>query len=71
METGEAALVTARKLGGSIVVSIPKTIVEHEGIMPGESIRIIVKKARKSWFGAFKGVGHMTKKDELDEQIRG
>ncbi|MCL5427627.1 MAG: hypothetical protein M1321_00375 [Candidatus Marsarchaeota archaeon] len=70
METEEMALVTARKLGGSIVVSIPKSIVEHEGIVPGESIRIIVKKARKSWFGAFKGAGHMTREDELDEQIR-
>jgi antitoxin component of MazEF toxin-antitoxin module len=70
METAETALVKARRLGGSIIVSIPKTIVEHEGIVPGESIKITIKKARTSWFGALKGVGPMAREDEFDGQIR-
>ena len=60
------ALVKSRKVGGSIVVSIPKKVVEHEGIREGELLEIDVRKARKDWFGAFKGIGPFTKEDELD-----
>jgi bifunctional DNA-binding transcriptional regulator/antitoxin component of YhaV-PrlF toxin-antitoxin module len=60
------ALVRSRKVGGSIVVSIPKEVAEHEGITEGELIEIDVRKARKDWFGAFKGIGPFTKEDELD-----
>jgi len=63
----EVTLVKARKLGGSIVVRIPREIVEQEGIAAGETVSITVKKIKKSWFGAFKGIGSMTKADELDE----
>jgi len=66
MET-ETALVKARKLGGSIVVRIPKEVVEEEGIVPGETIKITIKKVKKDWFGAFKGVGPFTREDEFDE----
>ena len=60
------ALVRSRKVGGSIVVSIPKEVAEHEGITEGELIEIDVRKARRDWFGAFKGIGPFTKEDELD-----
>jgi antitoxin component of MazEF toxin-antitoxin module len=63
----ETTLVKARKLGGSIVVRIPREIVEQEGIAAGETVSISVKKVKKSWFGAFKGIGHMTREDKLDE----
>lgn len=60
------ALVKSRKVGGSIVVSIPRKVVEHEGIQEGELLEIEVRKARKDWFGAFRGIGPFTKEDELD-----
>lgn len=60
------ALVRARKVGGSIVVSIPKEATELEGIREGELIEIEVRKAKRDWFGATKGVGPFTKEDELD-----
>ncbi|MDG6998245.1 MAG: hypothetical protein JRN15_03930 [Nitrososphaerota archaeon] len=60
------ALVRSRKAWGSIVVSIPKKVNEHEGIREGELIEIDVRKARKDWFGAFKDTGPFTKEDELD-----
>ena len=63
-------IVKMRKLGGSLIVRIPKELVEEEGLHEGESVRLKVKKVRKSWFGALKGIGPMTKEDELDEQIR-
>lgn len=63
----EEAIVRARKLGGSLVVTIPKEIATQEGIMEGEAVKVRIKKVRKDWFGALKGVGPFTKEDELDE----
>jgi antitoxin component of MazEF toxin-antitoxin module len=60
------ALVRSRRVGGSIVVSIPKEVTEQEGIREGELIEIDVRKARRDWFGSLKGVGGFTKEDELD-----
>lgn len=62
----ETTLVIARKLGGSIVVRIPKEVVDLEGIVPGETLGISVKKIKKSWFGAFRGLKPFTKEDEFD-----
>jgi antitoxin component of MazEF toxin-antitoxin module len=66
----EETIVRARKLGGSLVVTIPKEIAMQEGIVEGEAVKLRIKKVRKDWFGAFKGLGPFTKEDELDEQIR-
>ncbi len=60
------ALVKSRRVGGSIVISIPKEVTELEGIREGELIEIDVHKARRDWFGSLKGVGHFAKEDELD-----
>ena len=46
----------AKKIGGSLMVRIPKDIVEIEHILPGEMIRVKIQKVRKDWFGAFKGL---------------
>ena len=60
------ALVKSRKVGGSIVVSIPKEVAEQEGIREGELIEIDVRKAKKDWYGSLKGVGNFSKEDEMD-----
>ncbi len=60
------ALVKTRRVGGSLVVSIPKEATEQEGIREGELVEIEVRKARRDWFGATRGVGPFTKEDELD-----
>jgi len=59
------SLAKVRKVGGSLVVTIPKEVVEAEGIKEGEIVQISVKKTRKSWFGAARGVGSFTAEDEL------
>lgn len=59
------ALVKARKVGGSIMVHLPLEIVEHEGILPNELVRITIEKAHQDWFGKFKGVGSFSEEDEL------
>ncbi|MDE1855974.1 MAG: AbrB/MazE/SpoVT family DNA-binding domain-containing protein [Candidatus Micrarchaeota archaeon] len=63
----EETVVRARKLGGSLVVRIPKEIVDEERIVAGEAVRIKVEKLRKDWFGAFKGLKPFRKGEELDE----
>jgi bifunctional DNA-binding transcriptional regulator/antitoxin component of YhaV-PrlF toxin-antitoxin module len=60
------AIVRSRKAGSWIIVSIPKEIVKHEGIREGELLEIDVRKTKKDWFGASKGIGPFTKEDELD-----
>ncbi len=59
------ALARVRKVGGSLVVTIPKGVAEEEGVKPGELVNIEVRKTRKSYFGAARGVGPFTSKDEM------
>ncbi|MDV3277494.1 MAG: AbrB/MazE/SpoVT family DNA-binding domain-containing protein [Nitrososphaerales archaeon] len=59
-------LTKARRIGGSIMVRIPKEAVEQEEILEGELLEVEVRKARRSWFGAFPGIGPFTHEDELD-----
>lgn len=58
-------LAKTRKVGGSLVVTLPKELVESEKIKEGEIIEISVKKLRKKGFGVLKGVGPFTAEDEL------
>lgn len=55
-----------RKIGGSLVVTIPKEIVKEEGIREGEIVEIEVEKVKKSAFGILKGMRSFTKEDEFD-----
>ena len=59
-------IVRTRKVGGSLTVTLPKEIVKEEAIQEGELVKIQVKKARRDYFGAAKGIGPFTKEDELD-----
>lgn len=60
------AVARARKIGGSLVVTIPKEIVKEESIQEGEAVEIEVEKIKKDFFGALKGIGKFTEEDELD-----
>ena len=55
-------LAKTRKVGGSLVVTLPKELVESEKIKEGEVIEIRVKKLRKDGFGILRGVGPFTGK---------
>ena len=59
------SLVKVRKVGGSLIVHIPREVVENEGIKEGEFVHIEVKKAKRSWFRAAHGVSPFTAEDEL------
>jgi len=53
-----------RKVGGSIVATVPKKIIELEGLVPGQTVKIKVEKIKKSFLGATKGIGNFTREDE-------
>ena len=58
-------LAKTRKVGGSLVVTLPKELVESKRIKEGEIIEITVKKVKKDGFGILKGLTPCTAKDEL------
>lgn len=55
-----------RRIGGSLVITLPKEVVRAEGLQEDEIIKIEVKKIKRDYFGALKGIGKFTKEDELD-----
>ena len=59
------ALARVRKVGGSLVVTIPREVAEEEGVKPGELVNIEIRKKKKSYFGAARGIGPFTSADEM------
>ena len=60
------ALAKVRKVGGSLVVTIPKEVAEEEGIKPGETVNVEVRRLKRSYFGTARGIGPFTAEDEMD-----
>jgi len=63
------ALTRTRKVGGSLVVTLPNEIVKSETLEENELIELEIKKHKRSFFGALKGIGPFTKKDKLRGQL--
>ena len=63
------SLAKARRIGGSLVVTLPIEIVKDQGIEEGEIIEIKIKKRRKDYFGALKDIGKFTKEDKARGQL--
>ncbi len=62
-------LTRTRKIGGSIVVTIPKELVKEEQLKENELVEISIKKTIKNYFGIFKGIGPFTKKDRMEDRV--
>lgn len=62
------ALTRTRAVGGSLMVTIPVEIVKTEGITEGEFVEIEVKKKKRDFFGALKGIGSFTKEDRMKDR---
>jgi len=60
------ALARAKRVGGSIMVRLPKEVVQQEDIHEGEMVEMDVHKAKRLWFGATPDIGQFTHEDELD-----
>src|SRR6266581_4752012 len=61
------ALARVRKVGGSLVVTIPREVAEEEGVKAGEIVNLEIRKTRKSFFGAARGIGPFTVEDEMKD----
>lgn len=62
-------LTKLRKVGGSVMARIPKEVLEQESLHPGETVKLEVKKMKKSAFGSLKGMRSFTKEDEFKGQL--
>lgn len=60
-------VVKTRKIGGSLMVTIPKEVVEQEDIREGELLELEVRKARRSFFGITPGIGPFTREDKMGD----
>ena len=59
------SLSRTRKIGGSLLVTIPKELVVAIGLQANQLVEIEVKKPPQSFFGKVRGIGSFTKEDEL------
>ena len=57
-----------RKIGGSLVVTIPKVIVDEVGLTEDQAVKIDIKKIKKSGFGISKGLASFSKEDKFKGQ---
>jgi hypothetical protein len=57
--------VEAKKVGGSLMVRIPKDVVDAENIKEGELVKVEFHTLKKDWFGAFPGLSSFKKKDRF------
>ena len=64
-----SALAKTRRIGGSLVVTIPIEIVKDQSIEENEIVEIKVRKRRKDYFGALKGTGSFTKEDRMEDRL--
>ena len=62
-------LTKLRKVGGSVMARIPKEVLDHESLHPGETVKLEVRKVKKSAFGTLKGMGSFTKRDKFRGQL--
>ena len=53
-----------KKIGGSLMVRIPKEIVDIEHIKAGEAVRVEIQKIKKDMFGAFPKLKPFNKKTD-------
>ncbi|HLC78014.1 MAG TPA: AbrB/MazE/SpoVT family DNA-binding domain-containing protein [Candidatus Nanoarchaeia archaeon] len=58
------SLTKTRVLGGSLAVTIPIELVRKEGLKEDELVEIEVKKAKKDYFGALKGIGSYKREED-------
>ena len=58
-------LAKTRKVGGSIVITLPKELVQTQKIRENEFVEVTVKKCRKNGFGVLRGMARFAVEDEL------
>lgn len=69
MENEIKTIAKTRQIGGSLVVTIPMSIVKTEQLGEGQWVEIKINKYKKDYFGALKGIGKFTKEDRAKGQL--
>ncbi len=59
------AISVIRKVGGSLVVTIPKPVVDAEGLTDHQTVRLDISKVKISGFGVFKNLPSFSKDDKM------
>lgn len=54
-------------MGGSLAVTIPIEIVRNKGLKEDEFVEINIKKHKKNYFGALKGIRSYNRKEDRME----
>ncbi|MFB6246711.1 MAG: hypothetical protein ABEI74_03930 [Candidatus Pacearchaeota archaeon] len=55
-----------RKIGGSLVATIPSNVINAEDIKEGEWIELEIKKYKKDYFGSLKELDKFEKEDRME-----
>jgi len=63
-----SSITRIRALGGSLAVTIPSKLVKEKNLHEDEVVEIEIKKHKKDYFGALKGIGKFTKKDRMEDR---
>ncbi len=56
----------AKRVGGSIMVTLPKQVVDLLGVVEGDAVELNVQLPRRSFLGALRGIGAFTEEDRAD-----
>ena len=62
------SLIKLRAVGGSLVATIPKAVVEAEGFQVGQLVVLDVRRPKKSFFGITPGIGSFTREDRMEDR---
>ena len=58
----------AKRVGGSLMVTLPKQIVDFLGLQEGEVLELTIQRSRTSFFGALRGIGSFSEADRADHE---
>ena len=57
-------LAKTRRIGGSLVITIPAIAVKSGNLQEEEILEVKIKKQKKDYFGALKGIGSFNRKED-------
>ncbi len=62
------ATVKAKRVGGSLMVTLPKDLVDLLGLEEGEAVDLEVRRPRQDYLGILRGIGRFTEEDRADHR---
>jgi len=69
MEEQMKTIARTRRIGGSLVVTIPSSVVKEKQLEENEMVDFVVQKRKINGFGALKGIGSFTKRDRMEDRV--